>query len=309
MLCTCALSVGEVGLGLGLVLAAALVMVAMASRGRRGRRGAVPRRRGEAVGEAAHELTCCSGGGRPRFGACGTRGGSRPSLRRASTRRPASRLARAASMAWLTGCLGCALTIGSPRLVAWATCGRGRDRRPRSSCRACSRPCPAVSPTLASARLSTRCRVACGKLSRSSVSTAILTFFSVGTSSVVTSSSSSVSSNACRTCSSKAGGVSTTTKSKWLLSRLQDPADQRRRDGVLGVRLHRRDQRARRPRGCVVSSGSSTREVEAALEVHRVGDRARREQLQGDRDVAEGQVEVDQADPVRRRGRPARARG
>ena len=46
-----------------------------------------------------------------------------------------------------------------------------------------------------------------------------------------------------------------------------------------------------------MSSGSSDLEVEAALEVDRVRDRVRREQLQGDRDVAEGQVEVDEADP------------
>ncbi len=40
------------------------------------------------------------------------------------------------------------------------------------------------------------------------------------------------------------------------------------------------------------------REVEAALEVHGVGDGAGREQLQRDRDVTEGQVEVDQGDAL-----------
>ena len=37
-------------------------------------------------------------------------------------------------------------------------------------------------------------------------------------------------------------------------------------------------------------------EVQAALQVYGVGDRAGREELEGDRDVAEGQVEVDDAD-------------
>ena len=110
----------------------------------------------------------------------------------------------------LTGCLGIALVIGSPLLVAlatWDEVGIAASifiaRVPSTS--------SAESPTLSSARLSTRRRRAFGKLSRSSVSTAIFTFFRVGTSSVVTSSSVSVSSNAWRTNSSNMGAVSTTT--------------------------------------------------------------------------------------------------
>ncbi|CAM3525471.1 hypothetical protein NODU109028_20885 [Nocardioides dubius] len=68
-------------------------------------------------------------------------------------------------------------------------------------------------PTASSARFSTRCRLPCAMLSRSRVSSATLTFFSVGTSRVATITHSSVSSRACRVCSSKLGQVSTTTYS------------------------------------------------------------------------------------------------
>ena len=142
-------------------------------------------------------------------------------------------LARACRSAWLTGVLG--LGADDRLAASWSRAAPGVEvgMARRSSCRACSRPCPAVSPTLSSARLSTRCRWSRGKLSRSSVSTATLTFFRVGTSSVVTSSSSSVSSNACRTYSSKAGGGVDDDEVEVLLEQAQDPADQRRRDRVL----------------------------------------------------------------------------
>ena len=199
-------------------------------------------------------------------------------------------------MAWLTACLGWALTIGSPELVAWATwdeVGIAAAIVMPSVLSTLS----GVSPTLSSARLRIRWRWLRGKLSRSSVSTATLTFFRVGTSSVVTSSISSVSSNAWRAYSSKAGEVSTTTKSKWLLSRLSTrpisgggmvsfASGCTGATSALTLSLY------------VVSSGSQHLEVEAALQVHHVGHRAGREQLEGDGDVAEGQVEVDQADPA-----------
>ena len=51
-----------------------------------------------------------------------------------------------------------------------------------------------------------------------------------------------------------------------------------------------------RPGECGVSSDRDRRGVEVVGKRHRVGDRVRREQLQRDRHVAEGQVEVDQAD-------------
>ncbi len=87
-------------------------------------------------------------------------------------------------MAWLTGCLGCEAVIGSPALVALATSGEVGMAWAIFMSRVVST-FSGDRPTLSSARLSTRCRRGLGKFSRSRVSQAILTFFSVGTSRVV----------------------------------------------------------------------------------------------------------------------------
>ncbi len=98
-----------------------------------------------------------------------------------------------------------------------------------------------------------------------------------------------------------------------LLEQVQDPSHEGRRDRVLRVRLHRRDQR----RELVVVVGQQWLhdvEVQPALKVYGVRDRARREDLQRDRHVPEGQVEVDHADLLRaalgqRQGEVHRQRG
>ncbi len=120
-----------------------------------------------------------------------------------------------------------------------------------------------ANPTLSSARLSTRWRCCFGKLSRSSVSQAILTFLRVGTSSVVTSRSSSVSSKAWRTCSSKAGEVSTTMTSKFFfnVSRTRATSEagiESLASGWTGA------TRVENPSLCGVNRGSSTEKSRAS---------------------------------------------
>ena len=81
----------------------------------------------------------------------------------------------------------------------------------------------------------------------------------------------------------------------------EDPRDQRRRGSSPWRRAAPARPGSRSPRRCGVSSGSSTVKSRLALERDGVGDGARGEQLEGDRDVAEAEVEVDQADPRRPR--------
>ena len=78
----------------------------------------------------------------------------------------------------------------------------------------------------------------------------------------------------------------------------QDPqhvGDQVGGDALRSPRLERRDQR-REPGRVRCEQAGEPGLVERAGERDRVGDGVGREELQGDRDVAEGQVEVDQAD-------------
>ena len=103
-------------------------------------------------------------------------------------------------------------------------------------------------------------------------------------------------SNAASTWSSNAGGVSTTTKSNCCLSRSSSFGDQGGGDRLGGARLDRRDQR-RQARASAASA--ATRPPDASrlsTSGHRVGDGVGGEQLQRDGDVAEGEVEVDEAD-------------
>ena len=116
-------------------------------------------------------------------------------------------------MALLEAWPGLADTIGRPELVAAAM------SMDVAICAATSMPridstLSGPRPTASSARLSSRCRCPRAMLSISRVSMATLTFFRVGTSRVAITTHSSVSSSAVSVCSSKAGAVSTTTKSK-----------------------------------------------------------------------------------------------
>ncbi len=132
-------------------------------------------------------------------------------------------------------------------------------------------------------------------LSTSSVSRATLTFFRVGTSSVATTTHSSVSSRAVRICSSNAGAVSTTTKSKPSLSVRRIARHQHRRHPLADVGVQGGGQHHQR----LLVAGQERLQrgqVEQVLGADGLLDRVRREQLQGDGDVAEGEVEVDQAD-------------
>ena len=76
---------------------------------------------------------------------------------------------------------------------------------------------------------------------------------------------------------------------------VQDAADQLGGDQGGRPRLDRRDE-GREPGGVRGQQRQDPLGVQGLTERDRVGDRVRREQLERDRDVAEGEVEVDEAD-------------
>ena len=105
---------------------------------------------------------------------------------------------------------------------------------------------------------------------------------------------SSVSSRAVSTWSSKRRRGVDDDEVEALLERAQDARDQHRRDPLADVGVRRRGQHHQ---GVLVPGQQPVehRQVEGVLGADGLLDRVGREQLHGDRDVAEGEVEVDQA--------------